>query len=347
MVACSICTFINNVDANICSMCDNPIRSQLTSAADNYDSDEEYKRLAINADYSLGLLCQEVKENGTCKFSCAIDDKRFSTLALMRAHLIKDHAAEINQLFASQTSTVDEKEKKSEEIDTDKSDYELCLQIALEDFEKSNPTLPQSTTRRVDSTKELSAAQSYRTVANPKLQVNYSTESSSHRGKNHAGIGNRGKRVKFASTNILNGYRPRALASSLPDRIENSDDEEDEDNPENNEENIRVKEERLRRLVAKTDKIVANLSGLLGSIAYPVVVEGQLDKEDEKKVTVEQLSARRQPVALSGCELRDYQLGGVEWLCGLHHSRLNGILADEMGLGNNEFLIPVLDDWHG
>ena len=32
-------------------------------------------------------------------------------------------------------------------------------------------------------------------------------------------------------------------------------------------------------------------------------------------------------------QLRDYQKGGVEWLCGLYKSKLNGILADEMGLG--------------
>ncbi|RKO93425.1 SNF2 family N-terminal domain-containing protein, partial [Blyttiomyces helicus] len=40
-----------------------------------------------------------------------------------------------------------------------------------------------------------------------------------------------------------------------------------------------------------------------------------------------------QPDYLSGGELREYQLLGVNWLAHLWHQNLNGILADEMGLG--------------
>jgi hypothetical protein len=40
-----------------------------------------------------------------------------------------------------------------------------------------------------------------------------------------------------------------------------------------------------------------------------------------------------QPSSIMGCKLRPYQLQGMEWLCGIHASGLNGILADEMGLG--------------
>ncbi|KAI8973716.1 SNF2 family N-terminal domain-containing protein [Mycotypha africana] len=41
----------------------------------------------------------------------------------------------------------------------------------------------------------------------------------------------------------------------------------------------------------------------------------------------------RQPALITGGELRDYQLAGVEWLISLWENGLNGILADEMGLG--------------
>jgi ATP-dependent DNA helicase len=37
-----------------------------------------------------------------------------------------------------------------------------------------------------------------------------------------------------------------------------------------------------------------------------------------------------QPELVTGCEMRDYQLEGVEWLIGLYQNGLNGILADEM-----------------
>jgi ATP-dependent DNA helicase len=40
-----------------------------------------------------------------------------------------------------------------------------------------------------------------------------------------------------------------------------------------------------------------------------------------------------QPQAITGGEMRDYQLVGVHWLTGLYENGLNGILGDEMGLG--------------
>ncbi|KAF8530036.1 SNF2 family DNA-dependent ATPase [Hysterangium stoloniferum] len=41
----------------------------------------------------------------------------------------------------------------------------------------------------------------------------------------------------------------------------------------------------------------------------------------------------KQPEAITGATLKDYQLQGVEWLTGLYLNGVNGILADEMGLG--------------
>eukprot|EP01027_Heterolobosea_sp_BB2_P013449 GEZU01019409.1.p1 GENE.GEZU01019409.1~~GEZU01019409.1.p1 ORF type:complete len:709 (+),score=260.56 GEZU01019409.1:758-2884(+) len=41
----------------------------------------------------------------------------------------------------------------------------------------------------------------------------------------------------------------------------------------------------------------------------------------------------KQPALITGGELRDYQLQGVNWLISLWENGLNGILADEMGLG--------------
>ena len=47
------------------------------------------------------------------------------------------------------------------------------------------------------------------------------------------------------------------------------------------------------------------------------------------------------PLLRDSCQLREYQAGGVEWLCSLHAAGLSGILADEMGLGKNIHVIFI------
>ncbi|KAG7839711.1 hypothetical protein KL942_003322 [Ogataea angusta] len=44
-------------------------------------------------------------------------------------------------------------------------------------------------------------------------------------------------------------------------------------------------------------------------------------------------SESAQPKLLTGCQMKDYQIAGMEWLITLYQNGLNGILADEMGLG--------------
>ena len=55
-----------------------------------------------------------------------------------------------------------------------------------------------------------------------------------------------------------------------------------------------------------------------------------------------QVPTLKQPHFITGGTLRDYQLHGVEWLCGIHYAGLNGILADEMGLGKTVQIIAFL-----
>ncbi len=50
----------------------------------------------------------------------------------------------------------------------------------------------------------------------------------------------------------------------------------------------------------------------------------------------------RQPDMLSGGELKDYQIKGLQWMVSLYNNRLNGILADEMGLGKTIQTISLL-----
>lgn len=53
------------------------------------------------------------------------------------------------------------------------------------------------------------------------------------------------------------------------------------------------------------------------------------DLEEEPKVS----RLYYQPSMLSGGQLTDYQMQGLNWLINLYENQLNGILADEMGLG--------------
>ncbi|KDE09578.1 hypothetical protein MVLG_00473 [Microbotryum lychnidis-dioicae p1A1 Lamole] len=48
------------------------------------------------------------------------------------------------------------------------------------------------------------------------------------------------------------------------------------------------------------------------------------------------------PAFVKGGKMRDYQVQGLNWMCGLHHNGINGILADEMGLGKTLQTISFL-----
>jgi acetoin utilization deacetylase AcuC-like enzyme len=49
-----------------------------------------------------------------------------------------------------------------------------------------------------------------------------------------------------------------------------------------------------------------------------------------------------QPQMLRGGDLKEYQLGGLQWLVSLYNNNLNAILADEMGLGKTIQTIALL-----
>ena len=49
-----------------------------------------------------------------------------------------------------------------------------------------------------------------------------------------------------------------------------------------------------------------------------------------------------QPDILSGGQLKDYQVKGLQWMVSLYNNKLNGILADEMGLGKTIQTISLI-----
>ena len=118
-----------------------------------------------------------------------------------------------------------------------------------------------------------------------------------------------------------------------------------------------TKNERLKFLLDKTDECMNQISTLLSSRAAE-------EEEDIKRMggegTVKSTFSEnatggsyyetahvksesvRQPNILVGGDLKEYQMGGLQWLVSLYNNRLNGILADEMGLGAYSFDQPHL-----
>ena len=120
-----------------------------------------------------------------------------------------------------------------------------------------------------------------------------------------------------------------------------------------------TKNDRLKFLLDKTDECMNQISSLLQSRA-------EEEEEDIKAMggegtikakfstvnanagsyyeTAHQIKSEqvRQPSILTGGDLKEYQLSGLQWLVSLYNNRLNGILADEMGLGGLLKDMPAL-----
>jgi len=111
-----------------------------------------------------------------------------------------------------------------------------------------------------------------------------------------------------------------------------------------------TKNERLKFLLDKTDECMNQISTLLASRAAEEEEDiKQMGGEGTVKATFSskqevttgsyyetahvKSESVRQPSLLTGGDLKEYQLGGLQWMVSLYNNRLNGILADEMGLG--------------
>ena len=108
-----------------------------------------------------------------------------------------------------------------------------------------------------------------------------------------------------------------------------------------------TKNDRLKFLLDKTDECMNQISTLLASRADEEQADllksgGDADPSFSEMVPVSgnyyetahvKSEQVRQPSILTGGDLKEYQLSGLQWLVSLYNNRLNGILADEMGLG--------------
>jgi ATP-dependent helicase STH1/SNF2 len=120
-----------------------------------------------------------------------------------------------------------------------------------------------------------------------------------------------------------------------------------------------TKNDRLKFLLDKTDECMNQISSLLQSRAEEEEEDIKaMGGEGRIKAKFSRVNANagsyydtahvikseqvRQPSLLTGGDLKEYQLSGLQWLVSLYNNRLNGILADEMGLGEFAGLLTSL-----
>ena len=97
-----------------------------------------------------------------------------------------------------------------------------------------------------------------------------------------------------------------------------------------------TKNQRLKFLLEKTDECITQISSLLQERSTTENNAAEFANASSAKTGSYYASAHlkmeevRQPGILVGGELKDYQLGGLQWMVSLYNNKLNGILADEM-----------------
>ena len=96
------------------------------------------------------------------------------------------------------------------------------------------------------------------------------------------------------------------------------------------------KERRLQKLLSKADQIIKHLDTLIKPVNTTTrsvestsgVTSSSSSTTSQSIVSERNVNLVKQPMNVTNCTLRDYQLTGVQWLLGLYSSGLNGILAD-------------------
>ena len=348
MLPCSLCTYLNESHRRTCEMCDNllstlPSISNLSSAAapgesvpmsgkapvislaGEEDEDEEEDRYFTFLNQNIHLITDESQSNKSQGWTCpyqhssgGMNSKVFKSLNMFKVHLFREHRNEIDALM-----------KKPEIIPTPSSssailsDAEYALSLALQDYDES---VKQSSSSSSSSSSSTSSSQ---VVHNPSTSLSTSQSIYSHsrarpilkKPRIVTPIGLFGTPSSKSTTTKCN----KKSRANKEENLNEGDDDKFTD-----EKLLKDKESRLQRLLEKTDRIANTLSrSIFSSSAYSSSSSSSYSSSSTS-ISVLPSSVVQAPLCLKGC-LRDYQLGGLQWLFGLHTSGVNGILADEMG----------------
>lgn len=122
-----------------------------------------------------------------------------------------------------------------------------------------------------------------------------------------------------------------------------------------------AKNGRLKFLLNETEGYIATINKMIQDQRIGAVIDSdreiETDKDSELDVTKgvkgskstkeyyknthKNIETVKQPKMLKGGDLKEYQLGGLQWLVSLYNNNLNGILADEMGLGTSFYFFSA------
>lgn len=271
------------------------------------------------------------------KFRCLVDGKVLHSKDIMIAYLVKNHSASLRDLASGDLDrncighgTMKSTSRSSYSI-SDDSDAALALQIALDDYDNHVAKKPKS----------LSLLKSHNDSLHTVNGTIYSLQKS--------------KSKPIPMSTLQNPKKRKGMAFQLLKTSSQSSSSDNEDERVKADvckptvpSDLEVKNVRLEKLLRRTDKLVGNVNKVMHmmldkhrQIRQPFNSDESSDSASNsasaKKEETTFFLPSNMPVPVEHhhlkLSLRDYQLGGVEWLTSLYATALNGILADEMGLG--------------
>ena len=321
-IVCSVCTYRNSGDRDECDMCTVPLGDDRTEAdacdsaaavggtgideVDESDSDPLDSYYAVASEHFDDLVKLDATSS---QYRCLIDGKQCSKKAIMVAYLVKNHHEQLDRIIRAADGLGGDAAAAdtSTPSTTLPPDREVALQMLLDEYDQ------MIAVGSIDTSTSMRDSLLGRIHPTPTL-----------RGVRRS----RDESLMTPAAPYKDGNDDLAMASviSLDD----------------------MKMLRLTKLMRKTDKLVREIKRLMDRMKrslshdnHPSVIGSSVDQTHgirEVSVDVDCIYSLLSP----GCELRDYQLGGVRWLYSLYRSGLNGILADEMGLGKTLQIISFL-----
>ena len=336
------------------------------------EESEERERMFELADEHFYEFCKDASTSGH-RFTCEKDGYSCSTRHIMRAHIAMTHSTILEQ-YSTATIMTSAASKGSDDVtlgldphpvvsrkqtfkNTDfpyscrpevvLSDEELALQLALEDYDRqlqrqtTSSSSPSKRARRGDSNDSLISV-----VTSPKAKkCEPMWDRKTFGSRSLTELAGNGRLLKRnfhpregkKDTGVMSGQRFEERKNGEATQLAAED----------------RKKRRLDKLLEKTDKMVNRLSEMMENVKKAHTErenrENEVAREEGRDILNQYDSSRSnvtdlslQPHFLTGGVLRDYQLKGVEWLCGIHYSGLNSILADEMGLGKTVQIIAFI-----
>ena len=331
--------------------------SDKSSDNDNDDNDTLFKKAnQVYLERYSNNLMKDIDDDEYSKFRCNVCTKIYRTRHLLIGHFTVQHKDILSRVILNKTITstsnnngndivfdgVDETKTSSTTI----SDEDLAMSIAMNDYEhyisnrhdNDNMSIYNHTSNSNSSSRNNNSSSS---SAGSKLSNNNIKQNN----RNSIISSNTNKKGKSKLCNLY------ASDSDDDDNNGNNDDSDHDDGDiidtdihHNNDLNTdKLKQERLQKFLAKMDNIVANLNRMIveGTKNY----DSNIGANNETSIIDASADANAIPYQsnlLTSGILRNYQVGGMEWLVSLALSGFNGILADEMGLGKTIQVLAFL-----